>query len=214
MQYRHVLNNKMRTDNCNAKEVTRLFQYLTMVLMSTYHHAELTRHASTSALHDLLHVIISILLEPKMEQLPDGAQLLRALNVLTVKIVDRSDHTNITSAIVKLLSDAVANASLNPKFAETVMKCIWKIIRLLPNWMEDEAGPLDVDLVLSDLHDFLKTYPPSYWKKQVFNKDATFCDFPAHEKYSLFSVSLLSILFLFSELGKLFCIFSEHGKKY
>ena len=55
----------------------RLFQYLTMVLMSTYHHAELTRSASVSALHDLFHVIISILLEPKMEQLADGAQLLR-----------------------------------------------------------------------------------------------------------------------------------------
>lgn len=168
MQYRHVLNNKMRTDNAanNAKEVMRLFQYLTMVLMSTYHHAELTRHASSSALHDLFHVIISILLEPKMEQLADGDQLLRALNVLTVKIIDRSDHTNITSAIIKLLSDAVANASINPKFVETVMRCMWKIIRLLPNWMDDDSGPLDVDLVLSDLHDFLKTYPQSYWKRQ------------------------------------------------
>lgn len=168
MQYRHVLNNKMRTDNAasNAKEVMRLFQYLTMVLMSTYHHAELTRHASSSALHDLFHVIISILLEPKMDQLADGAQLLRALNVLTVKIIDRSDHTNITSAIIKLLSDAVANASMNPKFVETVMRCMWKIIRLLPNWMDDDSGPLDVDLVLSDLHDFLRTYPQSYWKKQ------------------------------------------------
>ena len=135
--------------------------------MSTYHHAELTRTASVSALHDLFHVIISILLEPKMEQLADGTQLLRALNVLTVKIIDRSNHTNIMSAIVKLLSDAVANSSVNPKFAETVMKCMWKIIRLLPIWMDDEAAQaLDIDVVLSDLHDFLKTYPPSYWKTQ------------------------------------------------
>ena len=135
--------------------------------MSTYHHAELTRTASVSALHDLFHVIISILLEPKMEQLADGTQLLRALNVLTVKIIDRSNHTNIMSAIVKLLSDAVANSSVNPKFAETVMKCMWKIIRLLPIWMDDEAAQaLDIDIVLCDLHEFLKTYPPSYWKKQ------------------------------------------------
>ena len=148
-------------------QVMRLFQYLTMVLMSTYHHAELTRTASVSALHDLFHVIISILLEPKMEQLADGTQLLRALNVLTVKIIDRSNHTNIMSAIVKLLSDAVANSSVNPKFAETVMKCMWKIIRLLPIWMDDEAAQaLDIDIVLCDLHEFLKTYPPSYWKKQ------------------------------------------------
>merc|ERR1719273_2390268 len=157
----------MDNASSNAKVVMRLFQYLTMVLMSTYHHAELTRSASVETLHDLFHVIISILLEPKMDDLADGAQLLRALNVLTVKIIDRSDHTNITSAIVKLLSDAVANSSINPKFAETVMKCMWKIIRLLPNWMDDEAArALDVDVVLSDLHDFLKTYPPSYWKKQ------------------------------------------------
>ena len=170
MQYRHVLNNKMRMDNAasNAKEVTRLFQYLTMVLMSTYHHADLTKKASAEALHDLFQIIVSILLEPKVEQLSDGAQLLRALNVLTVKIIDRSDHTNISSAIIKLLSDVVANSTVNPKPAETVMKCLWKIIRLLPNWMDDESGsaPLDVDLILSDLHDFLRTYPPSYWKKQ------------------------------------------------
>ena len=64
MQYRHVLNNKMRTDNAasNAKEVTRLFQYLTMVLMSTYHHADLTKKASAEALHDLFQVIVQILL--------------------------------------------------------------------------------------------------------------------------------------------------------
>ena len=92
-----------------------------MVLMSTYHHADLTKKAGSEALHDLFQVIVQILLEPKVEQLTDGAQLLRALNVLTVKIIDRSDHTNITSAIVKLLSDAVAKATIDPKFSETVM---------------------------------------------------------------------------------------------
>ena len=108
--------------------------------MSTYHHADLTKKASAEALHDLFQIIVSILLEPNVEQLSDGAQLLRALNVLTVKIIDRSDHTNISSAIIKLLSDVVANSTVNPKPAETVMKCLWKIIRLLPNWMDDESG--------------------------------------------------------------------------
>merc|ERR1719189_2831491 len=32
---------------------------------------------------------------------------------------------------------------------------------------DDEAAQaLDIDIVLCDLHEFLKTYPPSYWKKQ------------------------------------------------
>ena len=40
-------------------------------------------------LHDLVNVIVLILLEPGVAELPEGSQLVRALNVLTVKIVDR-----------------------------------------------------------------------------------------------------------------------------
>ena len=163
MAYRHVLKNTMKTDNCDPAEVMRVFQYLTMVLMSMYHNGDITRTASTSAVHDLVHIIICVLLEPDVAGYPQGAQLIRALNVLTVKIVDRSDHTNITSAFLRLLKESVGNPTLAPKYTELVMKCLWKVIRSLPNgWMED----LNVDLILSDLHAFLKEYPTSYWKAQ------------------------------------------------
>lgn len=72
MQFRNVLYTKMRTDNRDMGEVMRLFQYLTMVLMSLYHHQDLTRFASSSALHDLVHVIICILLEPQVTEMPQG----------------------------------------------------------------------------------------------------------------------------------------------
>merc|ERR1719507_369479 len=163
MQYRHVLKNKMKTDNCDPGEVMRVFQYLTMVLMSMYHNGDIPKTASPAAIHDLVHAIISVLLEPEVAGFPQGAQLIRALNVLTVKIVDRSDHTNITSAFLRLLRESVGNPTLAPKYVELVMKCLWKVIRSLPNgWMED----LNVDLVLSDLHDFLRANPTSYWKTQ------------------------------------------------
>jgi cytoskeleton-associated protein 5 len=69
--------------------------------------------------------------------MPDGAQLIRALNVLTVKIIERSEHTRITCAFVRLMKESVANNSLVPKYNELVMKCLWKMIRLLPNWNND-----------------------------------------------------------------------------
>ena len=56
---------------------------------------------------ELVHVIVLILLEPGLPALPEGAQLVRALNVLTVKIVDRSDHHAVSSALVKLLHECV-----------------------------------------------------------------------------------------------------------
>ena len=60
----------MKTDNCDPSEVMRVFQYLTMVLMSMYHNADITKTASTSAIHDLVHGIICVLLEPEVADYP------------------------------------------------------------------------------------------------------------------------------------------------
>jgi len=162
MQYRYVLQTKMKVDNANGKEVMRLLQYLTMVLMSLYGHRDLVKRAATVVLHDLINVIVLILLEPGIADLPEGGQLVRALNVLTVKIVDRSDHNAVSGALVKLLHECIGSSVLSGKYCVLVMKCIWKVIRGLPSWLDS----MDVSLLLADLHSFLVSYPGSYWKQQ------------------------------------------------
>ena len=92
LQYRYMLQTKMKMDNTNGKEVMRQMLYLTMLLMSLYGYRDLVKRASTAVLHDLVNVIVLILLEPGVAELPEGSQLVRALNVLTVKIIDRSNH--------------------------------------------------------------------------------------------------------------------------
>lgn len=42
------------------------------------------------------------------------------------------------------------------------MKCIWKVIRGLPTWLET----MDTANLLADIHSFLVSYPASYWKQQ------------------------------------------------
>ena len=76
MQYRYVLQTKMKVDNANGKEVgsttipikytfgeqsmqeifqvMRLLQYLTMVLMSLYGHRELVKRASSAVTSEYL----------------------------------------------------------------------------------------------------------------------------------------------------------------
>ena len=107
-------------------------------------------------------VVINILIEGKTAELKGGPGLIRALNVLIIKIVDRSEHTNVICAFMRLLRESVGNSSLDPKFVETVMKCLWKIIRLMNSWMDS----LDTEVLLMEVHKFLKAYPSSYWKKQ------------------------------------------------
>ena len=67
----------MQVDNANSKEIMRQLQYLTMVLMSMYGHREIVTKASMQVLHDLVNIIILILLEPSVPDLPEGAQLVR-----------------------------------------------------------------------------------------------------------------------------------------
>ena len=163
MQYRHVLDTKMRVDNVNNKEIMKQLQYLTMVLMSLYGHRDIVKKASMQVLHDLINVIVLLLLEPSVPDLPEGAQLVRALNVLTVKIVDRSDHNNVSTALIKLLQECIGSSVLSDKYCVLVMKCIWKVIRGLQTWLET----MDVASLLGDIHSFLVNYPASYWKQQA-----------------------------------------------
>ena len=67
----------MRVDNANNKEIMRQLQYLTMVLMSMYGHRDIVTKASMQVLYDLVNVIILILLEPTLPDMPEGAQLVR-----------------------------------------------------------------------------------------------------------------------------------------
>ena len=82
--------------------------------------------------------------------------------MLTVKIVDRSDHNAVSSALIKLLHECIGSSVLSGKYCVLVMKCIWKIIRGLPTRLDS----MDVSLLLADLHSFLVSYLGSYWKQQ------------------------------------------------
>ncbi len=47
------------------------------------------------------------------------------------------------------------------------MKCLWRVIKTLPKWMEEEGeSSVNLDDVLADVHEFLKTYPSTYWRKK------------------------------------------------
>ncbi|CAB4053900.1 CKAP5 [Lepeophtheirus salmonis] len=133
-KYKHVLFTMMPTDNCNQKDVVKLFQFTTMALMSLYHRSDITKNTSLASLHDLIEVMINILTEPKVHELPGSSPLIKAMN---------------------LLKKSVPTSGLRPKFADLVMKCLWKIIRSIDQWMPQ----LHIDILLAELHEFLKAYP-------------------------------------------------------
>lgn len=45
---------------------------------------------------------------------------------------------------------------------ELVMKCLWRVIKQMPSWGEE----IDYDLILLEVHNFLKEFPSTWWRNK------------------------------------------------
>ncbi|XP_063608453.1 cytoskeleton-associated protein 5-like isoform X1 [Penaeus indicus] len=161
LQYRLVLNTKMANPNVNKEECIKIYRSLTNCLMMIFNNKQLGTQATRDVLRDVVHVLINILLDPRLAQLEDGPQIIRAINVLVVRIVEKAQFTHVFSALLKLLHESVGSGG-GCKFTELVMKCNWKVIRILPTRSND----LDLDQILLDVHNFLVAYPVNTWAER------------------------------------------------
>uniref|UniRef100_A0A8C3V9S5 Cytoskeleton associated protein 5 n=1 Tax=Catharus ustulatus TaxID=91951 RepID=A0A8C3V9S5_CATUS len=139
--------------NTSIQALTQLFQI-----------ESLAREASTGVLKDLMHGLITLMLDSRIEDLEEGEQVIRSVNLLVVKVLEKSDQTNILSALLVLLQDsllATANLEVAPKFSELVMKCLWRMVRLLP----ETINSINLDRILLDIHIFMKVFPKEKLKQ-------------------------------------------------
>ncbi|XP_009997850.1 PREDICTED: cytoskeleton-associated protein 5 isoform X3 [Chaetura pelagica] len=121
----------------------------------------LAREASTGVLKDLMHGLITLMLDSRVEDLEEGEQVIRSVNLLVVKVLEKSDQTNILSALLVLLQDSLLATASSPKFSELVMKCLWRMVRLLP----ETINSINLDRILLDIHIFMKIFPKEKLKQ-------------------------------------------------
>lgn len=55
----------------------------------------LAREASLGVLKDLMHGVITLMLDGRMEDIEDGQQIIRTLNLLVTRVLVKSDQTNM-----------------------------------------------------------------------------------------------------------------------
>ncbi|CAO2579863.1 Cytoskeleton-associated protein 5 [Lemmus lemmus] len=136
--------------NTSIQALTQLFQI-----------ESLAREASTGVLKDLMHGLITLMLDSRIEDLEEGQQVIRSVNLLVVKVLEKSDQTNILSALLVLLQDSLLATATSPKYSELVMKCLWRMVRLLP----DTINSINLDRILLDIHIFMKVFPKEKLKQ-------------------------------------------------
>nr|XP_054761945.1 cytoskeleton-associated protein 5-like isoform X1 [Lytechinus pictus] len=149
-------------DEINSKDVIRMYRCLAALLVSVFQNSNLSQRASKDVLCDLINGLITVLIDDRLMTFDDGPQVVRSFNIVMAKVVENANHNAAMGALIKLLQECVARESGSTKFASLIMKCLWRLVRTMPNIINE----LNIDRILLDLHQFLKAFPSSVWRDQ------------------------------------------------
>uniref|UniRef100_A0A8C3LBT9 Cytoskeleton associated protein 5 n=1 Tax=Chrysolophus pictus TaxID=9089 RepID=A0A8C3LBT9_CHRPC len=161
MQLRLIYNTHMADEKLDKDEIAKLYSCIIGSMISLFQVESLAREASAGVLKDLMHGLITLMLDSRVEDLEEGEQVIRSVNLLVLRVLEKSDQTNILSALLLLLQDSLLATASSPKFSELVMKCLWRMVRLLP----ETINSINLDRILLDIHIFMKVFPKEKLKQ-------------------------------------------------
>lgn len=147
----------------NKQNLVSLYRCLMSTLLGIFDKPAIGKRVGTHRLKDLLNSLLTVLLDSRLEstpegqQLPEGPELKRTINIVAVKIINKSDPTNVTCAIIRLMRECLQNETCSQNFLLIVVKCLWKIL----NRMQEILDDLLLDRVLYEAHVFFQQFPVS-----------------------------------------------------
>lgn len=161
MQLRLIYSTHMADDRLDKKDLFKLYSCIIGNMLSLFSMESLAREASVGVLKDLMHGLVTLMLDGRVEDAEDGQQLIRSVNLLVIRVLENSDQTNVISALLVLLQDSLVSTAGSPMCTELVMKCLWRIIRFLP----ETINSINLDRILLDMHNFMKVFPKEKLKQ-------------------------------------------------
>ncbi|CAG9862957.1 unnamed protein product [Phyllotreta striolata] len=159
-----LLKNLQNIDVITDSFAGRLYRNLFVTFTHFFGNPLLGKHMSKTVIKDLMDHMINLLVEERLKSIPDGDCYVRIINLQCINVIEKCDHTNTICALVQLITEYINNDS-SGRSVDLVMKCIWRVIKLMPKWGDE----IDYDLVLLEVHNFSKQFPTTWWK----NRDDT-----------------------------------------
>ncbi|KAI8000506.1 Protein MOR1 [Camellia lanceoleosa] len=150
-------------DFCLTGASSRSCKYVLNTLMQIFQNKRIAHAVKESTLDSLITELLLWLLDERVPQMDDGSQLLKALNVLMLKILDNAERTSSFVVLINLLRPLdpsrwplpTSNESFavrNQKFSDLVVKCLIKLTKVLPSTIYD----VDLDRILQSIHVYLQ----------------------------------------------------------
>ncbi|XP_058196749.1 protein MOR1-like isoform X2 [Rhododendron vialii] len=133
------------------------------VVMQVFKSKRFAHAVKESTLESLITELLLRLLDERVPQMNDGCQLLKALNVLILKILENAEQTALFLVLINLLHPLDPSRWLSPtsneciatrkeKFSDLVIKCLFRLTKVL----RSTVCEVDIDCVLQSIHLYLQ----------------------------------------------------------
>ncbi|KAI5081631.1 hypothetical protein GOP47_0001374 [Adiantum capillus-veneris] len=142
---------------------SRSCKYVLNTLMQTFQLKKLAHNVKQETLNKLIMELLLWLLDERVPLMDDGSQLLKALNVLMLKILENADRTSAFVVLIQLLRPIDYSRFPGPtseestmirsqKFSDLVVKCLIKLTKVLNATIYE----VDLDRLLQSIHEYLQ----------------------------------------------------------
>uniref|UniRef100_A0A0E0C9H3 Protein MOR1 n=2 Tax=Oryza TaxID=4527 RepID=A0A0E0C9H3_9ORYZ len=136
---------------------------LMQAVFQTFQIKRLAHAVKEGTLDNLITELLLWLLDERVPLMDDGSQLLKALNVLMLKILDNAERTSSFVVLINLLrpldpsrwpspTPPESLAVKNQKFSDLVVKCLIKLTKVLQSTIYE----VDLDRILQSIHIYLQ----------------------------------------------------------
>ncbi|XP_039442789.1 protein mini spindles-like isoform X3 [Culex pipiens pallens] len=142
-------------------ESLAMYQPLLHSIYSFFASKTLGKNLSVNTIKSLIAVLLGLMADNKLGGSTDDAQFTKVVNGICLKILDRTNFTNLNCALIRLLKESCQTSCL-PKFTDLLMKCIWRNVKVIPDRLPD----LDYDAVLLEVHEFMLALPSIWWQQR------------------------------------------------
>ncbi|XP_058831204.1 protein mini spindles isoform X3 [Topomyia yanbarensis] len=138
-----------------------MYQPLLHSIYSFFASKTLGKNLSVNTIKSIIAVLLGLMADNKLGGSTDDAQFTKVVNGICLKILDRSNFTNLNCALIRLLKESCQTSCL-PKFTDLLMKCIWRNVKVIPDRLPD----LEYDAVLMEVHEFMLALPSVWWQQR------------------------------------------------
>ncbi|KAH9747546.1 protein MOR1 [Citrus sinensis] len=154
-----------RLVSCLANKVAKTFdfsltgassrscKYVLNTLMQTFQNKRLAYAVQESTLDSLITELLLWLLDERVPHMDDGSQLLKALNVLMLKILDNADRTSSFVVLINLLRPLDPSRWPSPASNESFAARNQRFSDLV---LQSTIYDVDLDRILQSIHVYLQ----------------------------------------------------------